>query len=73
MVAFKEACENEEAWGLLMLLTVTDVAAPVSSNPLHPDTDTTDRISERDILMDGSQEPPQSTFPEAVKNTFIFI
>lgn len=59
MVAFKEACENEEAWGLLMLLTVTDVAAPVSSNPLHPDTDTTDRISERDILMDDPKNFPR--------------
>lgn len=59
MVAFKEACENEEAWGLLMLLTVTDVAAPVSSNPLHPDTDTTDRISERDILMDDPKNLPR--------------
>lgn len=57
MVAFKEACENEEAWGLLMLLTVTDVAAPVSSNPLHPDT--TDRISERDILMDDPKNLPR--------------
>lgn len=59
MVAFKEACENEEAWGLLMLLTVTDVAAPVSSNPLHPDTDTTDHISERDILMDDPKNLPR--------------
>lgn len=59
MVAFKEACENEEAWGLLMLLTVTDVAVPVSSNPLHPDTDTTDRISERDILMDDPKNLPR--------------
>lgn len=59
MAAFKEACENEEAWGLLMLLTVTDVAAPVSSNPLHPDTDTTDRISERDILMDDPKNLPR--------------
>lgn len=59
MVAFKEACENEEAWDLLMLLTVTDVAAPVSSNPLHPDTDTTDRISERDILMDDPKNLPR--------------
>lgn len=59
MVAFKEACENEEAWGLLMVLTVTDVAAPVSSNPLHPDTDTTDRISERDILTDDPKNLPR--------------
>lgn len=59
MVAFKEACENEEAWDLLMLLTVTDVAAPVSSNPLHPDTDTTDRISEREILTDDPRNLPR--------------
>lgn len=59
MVAFKEACENEEAWDLLMLLTVTDVAAPVSSNPLHPDTDTTDRISEREILTDDPKNLPR--------------
>lgn len=59
LVAFKEACENEEAWGLLMVLTVTDVAAPVSSNPLHPDTDTTDRISERDVLMDDPKNLPR--------------
>lgn len=71
---------------MLGVLTVSDEAVPISSNPLHLKPESTNILFEGGILMEGLENLPEVLcllfgavnalslgYPQAMKNSFIFI